>query len=286
MRILVAEYATALNLKYFLAQGRAMLQALVWNFEQLGHQVIQPTPGISCLESWIESNAPECDAGLIIAPDQELSRLVEILEKHTLNLGPSPKLIRICADKLWSSKLLQAHGITVPQIFNRDPGLDQYLLKPRYGSGSEGIWISRSFLTKPGYLCCEYIPGQHLSLSLISSKSSRILLSINKQILDSNFKYIGGIVPYQLDPELESQLRELGLRILAALGNYSGYLGVVLVLHQHRAYVVDLNPRMTCSGIGLCKLLIPSLAQLILDASQADLPDRVELVGRTWIRFS
>jgi len=62
----------------------------------------------------IERIARTCDAGIVIAPDEILADLTEIVEESTVNLGCPSKSVRNCADKLVCSRILSDNGIAVP----------------------------------------------------------------------------------------------------------------------------------------------------------------------------
>ncbi len=84
MKVLLAEYATAHD-PVLAHEGRAMLSVLRGSFERCGYEVV--FPGEGDFAAGIETMAPECDMGLVIAPDHLLSKFTMILEQHTHNLG-------------------------------------------------------------------------------------------------------------------------------------------------------------------------------------------------------
>ena len=165
MKILIAEYASALGLGGTCElEGRAMLATLASSFERAGHEVLYPTSGPT-----VEAGRPilmkgeeefegvldcKADAGLLIAPDGLQPHLLEILEKNTVNLGASPAVARLCADKLLCTRALAQAGVPVAEIVDRpDPmekGCHRYVVKPRTGCGSEGVRITSFARAGPG----------------------------------------------------------------------------------------------------------------------------------------
>ena len=58
-----------------------------------------------------------------------------------------------------------------------------------------------------------------------------------------------------------------------------GYVGVDLVLGD-RPYVVDVNPRITTSVVGLAAVMEEEIADLLVQASKGQGPAEVHLAGR------
>ena len=105
MKILVAEYAVGAGISEFMLEGRVMLGTLVQSFVNCGHEVLYPTSGtlintgtavrIENFENSIAYLSRNCDAGLVIAPDEILGDLTEILEENTANLGSPADAVRL-----------------------------------------------------------------------------------------------------------------------------------------------------------------------------------------------
>jgi predicted ATP-grasp superfamily ATP-dependent carboligase len=60
-----------------------------------------------------------------------------------------------------------------------------------------------------------------------------------------------------------------------------GYVGIDMVLTDRDAVVIEVNPRVTTSYVGLRKVLRPNPAALMLEAARGSLPDpgEIEIVG-------
>jgi predicted ATP-grasp superfamily ATP-dependent carboligase len=91
--------------------------------------------------------------------------------------------------------------------------------------------------------------------------------------VEAGFEYQGGIVPRRSDREEEI----LKAAKMAALG-LQGYAGIDLVVGD-LPRVVDVNPRPTTSIVGIAKVMREELADLILRARFASLPERVTVEG-------
>jgi predicted ATP-grasp superfamily ATP-dependent carboligase len=291
MKVLIAEYAVATGLPgTYHVEGRAMLSILARSFERLGHQVVYPTAGTAIgagrgivLGGGIDDDFEEflagtnADAGLVIAPDELLPGFLEILEKSTINLGCSSAAARLSADKLACTRRLEEAGVPVVEIADsNDDG--PLVLKPRFGCGSERMELVDTLPENlDDRIATKFHEGEALSVSLTASGDRVLPLTVNKQLVsvEAGFEYQGGIVPYHSDREAEI----LQAAKMAALAlDLSGYAGIDLVVGD-LPRVVDVNPRPTTSIVGIAKVMREELADLILRARFASLPERVAVEG-------
>ncbi len=93
--------------------------------------------------------------------------------------------------------------------------------------------------------------------------------------VEAGFEYQGGIVPYRSDRE-EEILKAAKMAALAL--DLRGYAGIDFVVGD-LPRVVDVNPRPTTSIVGIAKVMREELADLILRARFASLPERVAVEG-------
>lgn len=286
MKILVAEYAVGAGVDEFMLEGRAMLGALVKSFVSCGHEVFYPTAGIELgagkavrtaeFEGTLENLSKKCDAALIIAPDETLGDLTELVEENTENLGCPSDSVRLCADKLECTRALEKEKLPVPDTIESGDYNGDFVIKPRFGCASEGIYRSRSGTLKEGFIATRYIEGEHLSASLITGKT-QLPLTVNKQLIEinDNISYKGGIVPYYCGRNEE--IIEVAKKTTKILGCH-GYAGVDIVLGD-KPYVVDVNPRPTTSIIAIARVLETEIADLILKSKFGELPEEVRVKG-------
>ena len=286
MKILVAEYAVGAGVEEFMAEGRAMLTTLIRSFTNCGHEVCYPTTGTKleigipvttrCFEDSLEELSKECDAGLIVAPDELLFGLTAILEKNTENLGCPPESVKLCADKLECTRVLEKNNIPVPETIGNGKYKGDYVIKPRFGCASDQMCRNSSGTLKEGFIATRFIEGEHLSTSIITGKT-QLPITVNRQLIEINndISYNGGTVPYH--SEREQELIETAKKTAKALG-CRGYVGVDIVLGD-KPYVVDVNPRPTSSIIGIAKVLDMEIADLILKSRFGELPQSVGTNG-------
>lgn len=295
MRIMVAEYSMGTGQSgTILSEGRAMLDVLVSSFTRAGHQVSYPTTGqlvengtpirTDDLKKTIAEIAGQRDAALVIAPDELLSELTQVVEDNTINLGCPKGCVEMCADKLLTSKILAKETIRVPctaidrnqDIFLPDTSV---VVKPRWGCACDDttLQVYRNLTYIPGnYVATQYIHGDHLSVSLIAG--DHILpLSVNRQNIrvDNRFQYNGNRVGIETGRNAEViAVAQNSARLLGCCG----YVGVDIVLAEE-PWVVDVNPRPTTSIFGIDRVIPVELGDLILKARFGGLPEDVALTG-------
>jgi len=286
MKILIAEYAVGAGIEEYMLEGRAMLGTLSRSFVACGHEVLYPSAGTIIdsgtavetgrFEEILARLSKKCDAGLVIAPDEILGGLTEIIEENTTNLGCPSDSVRLCADKLESTRKLAKENIPVPRTIGEGEYNGDFVIKPRFGCASEGIHRSKKGIVKDGFIATEFINGEHLSASVITGKT-QLLLTVNRQLIkiDDKMSYEGGMVPYQCDREKE--IADIAKKTTKVLG-CRGYAGVDIVLAD-KPYVLDVNPRPTTSLIGITRVMKAQIADLIIKSAFGELPQNVELEG-------
>lgn len=299
MRILVAEYASAVGMGGTCeVEGRAMLTVLAGSFERAGHEVVYPTSGpeIEAGKPYIIDHPEEfekileavkVDAGLLIAPDSMQPRFLETLEGNTANLGCSPDVARLCADKALCTSRLKANGVPVAEIVTQpepcEKGCYRYVVKPRYGCGSEGVRITSFVKAVPGEIVTRYYEGLHLSASFIVGHEGFLPLTINRQLIKfegDSMSYEGSQVPYRTPRAVE--IWEAAEKAAEVLG-LRGYAGIDFVLGE-LPRAVDVNARPTTSIIGIARVMQEEIGELMLKARFGGMPASVRVEGECIFR--
>ena len=280
MDILLAEYASAM-LPDLAKEGRAMLDTLKGGFQRAGHVVHRPhvrTGDADAFCSQVQQLARSCDAGMIIAPDNILYDFTALVERHTTNLGCPAEAVKRAADKLSASRALSEGSLTVPEI---NPSTGPYVLKPRYGCGSEAVRVVEKFETNcvdENTLVSKFVTGDHISVSLVIGRTA-LPLSINKQHLriDDAIHYVGNTTPYAV-PNANHVINQ-AVRAAELLG-CEGYVGVDIVLQPDGVVnIVDVNPRPTTAIVSVDKVM-GNVADLIYKARFGqELPTRLKPHG-------
>jgi predicted ATP-grasp superfamily ATP-dependent carboligase len=239
-----------------------------------------------------ERLAAIADATIIIAPEFD-GILLKAARQAVVCGGklssPNPELIRVAADKHETCRQLAAAGVPVPHGLVLEP--DQKLpadfpypaiLKPVDGAGSQDTQFIVGPHDEPRPYAWPrrleaFVPGLAASIALLCGPSGNITLSPCKQRIssDGRLRYLGGELP--LAPGLAERATSLGQRALAALPAATGYVGVDLVLGRDPTgsedFVIEVNPRLTTSYVGLRAAAKTNLAESMFRIAQGESPD-------------
>ena len=233
--------------------------------------------------------AKECDFSLIIAPESNdilLTLNKQIRDTGVCSLGSDLEAIRITGDKWESYKILFDAGVPVPETVcvGRHSALETaqkinfpLVIKPIDGVGCEGVYLVKDMDTfksaleyDPVYnhrvLLQEYIKGEHLSASILSNGKEFVFLSLNRQHINEGmpFKYNGGeIMP---PPEKGDPLHMIIEKILKVIPGLKGYTGIDLIRSEAGYKIIEINPRLTTSYVGLREVININLAEAVFDA--------------------
>jgi len=280
MKVFLGEY-TIQHDPRLAGEGAAMLGVLSGSFRKCGHEVVLPGPGDFRAE--IQKLAPSCDCGLVIAPDSLLAGFTIALEGCTDNIGCGSMNVAICANKRQAGRILASHGIAVPA----EVTAGRKVVKPVNGCGSEGVRLTED-APGNGEIGQQYIEGEHLSVSMIGSRvigdacenytgKPPLLLALNRQNVtidpEGTFHYSGGETP--IDHPRKAEIAETAAKAIRVLG-CQGYTGVDVVVAD-KVYVVDVNPRITTSLVGIALCMEEEIADLLIDASHGMGPESVHL---------
>jgi predicted ATP-grasp superfamily ATP-dependent carboligase len=271
--------------------------------------------GVDGVEPLFRRLAREVMFSLVIAPEFDdllATRCEWALEEGCRLLGPSPEAVRLCSDKLRLAEHLREHGVSTPATTLYSPDIEVVALpavcKLRHGAGAQAVFVVahladlhdaaariRRKRFRGDLIVQPCALGRHASVSVLLGPGQRLALAPAEQSLLSfstgrvgqfQLRYTGGEVPL---PDAQQGRRGAALaeRGVAVVPGLSGYVGVDLVLGAeesgHDDRLIEINPRLTTSYVGLRRLARVNLMQTLLDVV------RGKLVALTWhkdtIRF-
>ncbi len=264
-------------------------------------------------EKFLKNIASINDAIYIIAPEtagtlQSLVKLAEKTGKTSLNCESDA--IKLVADKGVLYESLQKNGFPTPKtlMIKRSESLAKIkqaikrelsypvVVKPVDGVGCGGLSIIKqedqiesaiakvkAESKKTCFIAQEFIKGESASVSLLSNGKKAMALSLNKQNVNiagpaEGSSYEGGTVPF--DYWLKQEVFKVAEKVVEGFSGLRGYVGVDFVLTEHKAYVVEVNPRLTTSYVGLRKVVGFNVAEALIDAVvNCKLPAKHENLG-------
>lgn len=248
--------------------------------------------------------AASSDWTVLIAPETAgiLRRRAEwVLAAGGRLLSPDPTFIALTTDKHQTACHLARQGVPVPTgwLVTKEAsppdgaGLSgdgvlgcsdeaawpwPMVVKPVDGCGSQGVARVQDAaawkVLRPQIAACgntwrieRWIEGLAASVGVLCGPGGRAALPACAQHLaEDGFAYQGGRTP--LAAPLDARARQLALDALGALPPTCGYVGVDLVLGADETgcddHVIEVNPRLTTSYLGLRRALRDNLAGAML----------------------
>ncbi len=274
------------------------LEPLLDIFDGFRHQCLM-IDNDSTFEEYYDRSVQEADAVLIIAP--ETDGLLENLQQSVLNqnkqlLGCQPIATHICTDKVICHQQLISHNVLTPLTITANEWLlnsfespSGFVIKPRDGAGCINTlffanssvlttWLRANAIDFEQTIIQPYVEGNSISLSvLVDDKTSRVL-AINQQHikldngqLSFHGSCVNGIAETQFS---RMQATEIVQKTHNAIPGLWGFVGIDLIVTDNQAYIVDINPRLTTSYVGLGDSLGLNPAELLVTMLKQDLSEQ------------
>jgi len=246
-----------------------------------------------------ERLAGEADATILIAPEYDgvlLKAARRVIACGGRLLSPPPEFVRVATDKHETCTRLAAANVPVPigvllESEEKLPADFSYpaVLKPVHGAGSQDTFLVASAHDEPPPYAWprrleRYLPGLAASVSFLCGPAGRVPLVPSKQRIseDGRLRYQGGELP--LATGLGQRAVALADKALAALPATRGYVGVDLVLGLEPGgaedVVIEVNPQLTTSYVGLRAVAKSNLAEAMIRVAEGD-ASPVEFLARS-----
>lgn len=298
-------------------EGAAMLRALTEDLSEVAEVVvavdwrltesfdggrldirpISQTVGI--WHQWI-SAAARCEKAILVAPeiDGTLAKGVAMLRAAGIDVvACSGEFLRAASDKWLTAKTLLGAGVAHPaSIIAGDrrfaaqmPATSRYVVKPRDGCGTHSIRMCDELPAACGDLasneiCQVYVDGRAVSIATIATDSQVLFLPAVDQILDSSTcEYEGGSGP--LDEDSQRRASHLVSRAITAMPpKMRGFVGFDLLLGEEpgQDVLIEINPRLTTSYVGLRKMVDSNLAAHMIGLAGDPIACSVQPHGVRW----
>lgn len=225
---------------------------------------------------------PTADAFWPVAPEadgllENLSLLA--MEAGRRLIGSQPRAVRLTAAKRATAECLAAHGVAAVPTWPASEfpnAANGWVVKPDQGAGCEDTmlferragleaWLARHGQGKD-LIVQPYLTGPAGSLSVFYADGAAWLLACNRQkvaLSDGRFHYTGGVVGgFEAGRET---YQVLAAAVGKAIEGLWGYVGIDFVATSDGPVVLEINPRLTTSYVGLHRALGVNPAGLLLD---------------------
>jgi predicted ATP-grasp superfamily ATP-dependent carboligase len=229
----------------------------------------------ACMES--------ADAVWPIAPEFSniLLHICEaVVSDGKLLLNSPPHAVQTASSKLMTTSCLIDHDIPVVPTYRLEEVVPNhagsYVLKPDDGIGCQGIRICRdrddlyqqfeSLPARSEYIIQPFVHGTPTSLNILAYKGEAFVLSVNHQriaVTDNRFVLLGCVVNGHLNQR--ARFCRLGQEVVAALPGLWGIIGVDIIETEKELQVLEINPRITTSYVGLKESTGINPAAMVLD---------------------
>ena len=258
----------------------------------------------------------QADAVYIIAPETSgvLESLVALVEQTgTASLNCPAGIVEKVSDKSGFYEHMRRLGLPLPKtmMFSVTDELKEItkavrnsysfpvIFKPSGGVSCCGVSVVRKEVQVAGavekiklesssqhFLVQELIEGAAVSASLFSTGTEVLPVTLNSQNVmigtpEAGSSYNGGVVPF--DNPLRAEAFEAAKRIVKSVSGLRGYVGVDFVLTEREAVVIEVNPRLTTSYVGLRRVVNFNPAHAIVNAVlKRKLPEQRKSCGCTY----
>ena len=268
-------------------QGNEMVEALYSDLKQvkqLNITIGKQRIGETALD-FFSDIIPKIDFVWVIAPESksELERF-HIASKQKLWIGSDLQAIRLASNKLETKKYLKSLSINTPDEITfeslKKKNYTEAVYKPIDGAGTTDTYkiknkkhIISTLNKKPScFFLEEWVEGTAYSVSLNCRLSGFDILSISKQHITSNHLgklFYEGVEP--VESKMYKKLRDSILPILhlivSNITGLRGFIGIDFILKENsQISIIEINPRLTCSYIGLSKYNKDNTAVKILNS--------------------
>ena len=239
--------------------------------------------------------AASAEYSLVIAPelnDLLYRRCRWVEECGGRLLGPGSELVRLTGDKLALARHLGASGVPTPgthplaEVLTGTACISfPAVYKPRQGAGSLSTYLLRApddLRTLPSdeastdFIVQPFVSGAPASVAFLLGPHRCLALPPAAQRLsgDGRFRYLGGHAP--LPGVLAERAQRVARSAVETLPTLHGYIGVDVVLGAaadgSADQVIEINPRLTTSYVGLRALARTNLAETMLALAAGEAP--------------
>jgi predicted ATP-grasp superfamily ATP-dependent carboligase len=252
------------------------------------------------------------DAVYVIAPEsgQVLEKLVEAVEASGgTSLNCEVDAIKRVSNKMTAYETLEKRGLKAPKtvllgVHEKPENIRcsvkelgyPMVFKPLDGVSCDGLSVIKDEseiaaavkkVTRESmsewFIAQQLINGEAASVSVFSTGERALSATLNRQFVvlaspDERSGYVGGAVPFR--HKLEKKALKAAEEAVEAVSGLKGYVGVDMILSDEEPTIMEVNPRLTVSYIGLRKVADFNPAEAIINAAaKQKLPSNMQHRG-------
>jgi predicted ATP-grasp superfamily ATP-dependent carboligase len=260
----------------------------------------------------LEDLSGRVDAVYVIAPEsgQVLEKLVGTVEASGgTSLNCEIDAIKRVSNKMRTYDTLKQIGLKTPEtvlldINEKTENISHLtnelgypmVFKPLDGISCDGVSILKDGGDLAGavkkvalasmnkqFIAQKLISGEAASACVISTGDRALSVTLNRQFVtlaspDEQSGYYGGAVPF--DHKLEEKALKAAEKAVEAVSGLKGYVGIDMILTDKEPIIIEINPRLTVSYIGLRKAANFNPAETIISAViRRKLPSNIQNRG-------
>ena len=240
-----------------------------------------------------QAQIAQADAVFLIAPETDgLLHYLTQIAKLTTSTASKGKLVLGCgldsivstSDKMATYLALKLAGIATISTFNADYWMEHearneqitWLAKPSDGAGCEATvcfddaenlmhWLTQN-KKRSSHIIQPFQAGTPASISCVMRQGRAQLLSCNKQMIDINHHTLSfkGVVVNGMQEHWQA-FQQIANQIAKAFPSLAGYVGIDVIVQHDKVLVVEINPRLTTSYVGLRESIGANPAELIIN---------------------
>ena len=227
------------------------------------------------------------DAVFLIAPETDnlLHYLTQMATlKGKLVLGCGLDAIDITSNKMATYLALKRTGITTIATFTVEHWIKHealkknvaWLAKPNDGAGCEATvsfgdaenlmhWLTHN-KKHNSHIIQPFQVGTPASISCVMHQGRAQVLSCNRQIIEINQHTLSfkGVIVNGMR-EYWQAFESIASQIASAFLSLAGYVGIDVIVNENTVFVVEINPRLTTSYVGLHEATGQNPAKLIIN---------------------
>jgi predicted ATP-grasp superfamily ATP-dependent carboligase len=211
------------------------------------------------LAPWLA--ATECDAWLYTGALENQAELIGRLSKMRPLLGNGAASLRASRSPMVLQPVLKDAGVGFPETVDspqRLPLDGSWLCKTYRGASGAGVWLldgaaALERARRENAVYQRFVSGVSAAAVFLCGAESSTVFGVTRQLVGDAragarpWHYAGSIGPLAVSREVAAQLNVLG-DVLSRRFQLRGLVGVDLVLAAGRAWVLEINPRISSSA--------------------------------------